>query len=125
MIACGGGGHASVADGGRVDASAPAADGGSDAGTLVDAGTTPSAGVGGVATPSAGRGSDAGASAAAGSEAGASGAAGIDASGAVYPQPGQRSGPGVLPPKVGSVTYKDTLIYDNSQIVRDLGFSGV
>ncbi len=41
------------------------------------------------------------------------------------PQPGQRTGPGVLPPKVASTTYEGALVYDNPAIARDLGFSGV
>lgn len=53
------------------------------------------------------------------------GTAGATSSGPVYPQPGQMTGPGKLPPEVARVTYKDTLICDNPQIVRDLGFSGV
>lgn len=41
-----------------------------------------------------------------------------------YPQPGQHTGPGVLPPKAASATFLGPLHYD-SNIARDLGFSGV
>jgi len=47
------------------------------------------------------------------------------AQGPVYPEPGQVTGTGVLPPTVASTTYMGKLIYDDSAIVRDLGFSGV
>jgi hypothetical protein len=49
---------------------------------------------------------------------------GLDA-GVVYPAPGQMTGPGALPPQVANVTYLGKLTYDNAEIVRDLGFSGV
>jgi len=45
--------------------------------------------------------------------------------GPVYPEPGQVTGTGVLPPTVFGTTYLGKLIYDDSAIVRDLGFSGV
>src|SRR5204862_3144591 len=45
--------------------------------------------------------------------------------GAVYPQPGMPLGPGTLPPVVASTAYLGTLKYDNPDIARDLGFSGV
>src|SRR5437868_11434451 len=42
--------------------------------------------------------------------------------GAVYPQPGMPPGPGTLPPLVDRTAYLGTLIYDNPNIARDLGF---
>jgi hypothetical protein len=45
--------------------------------------------------------------------------------GPVYPQPGGAPGPGVLPPKAANVSYLGTLGYDDPEIARDLGFSGV
>jgi len=46
--------------------------------------------------------------------------------GTVYPQPGQRTGPGVLPAQTaGPAEYLGTLVYDDPNIVRDLGYSGV
>jgi hypothetical protein len=45
---------------------------------------------------------------------------------AVYPAPGQRTGPGVLPASTARAPeYLGTLEYDNANIVRDLGYSGV
>ncbi|KAJ2956874.1 hypothetical protein NQZ79_g7330 [Umbelopsis isabellina] len=43
----------------------------------------------------------------------------------VYPQPGQTTGSGVLPPKVSKTTYQGVLQYKNTKCVRDLGFTGV
>jgi hypothetical protein len=47
------------------------------------------------------------------------------AAGVVYPQAGMPPGPGKLPPVVDSTAYLGTLTYDNLEIARDLGFSGV
>jgi hypothetical protein len=44
---------------------------------------------------------------------------------AVYPAPGQMTGPGVLPPAVSSVTYPGDVIDPAYNYERDLGFSGV
>lgn len=44
---------------------------------------------------------------------------------AVYPAPGQRTGAGVLPPAVSSVTYPGDIIDPAYNYQRDLGFSGV
>jgi hypothetical protein len=45
---------------------------------------------------------------------------------AVYPQPGQQTGPGILPAKTaGAPKYLGTLWVDNRNVIRDLGFTGV
>jgi hypothetical protein len=71
---------------------------------------------------------DGGGSGAGGDDAGDAGTtsdATIGSSGAVYPEPGQHMGPGVLPAAAGSVMYLGKLLYENPNIVRDLGYSGV
>jgi hypothetical protein len=45
--------------------------------------------------------------------------------GFVSPHPGMTPGPGTLPPAIESAAYLGALAYDNAEIARDLGFSGV
>jgi hypothetical protein len=122
-----GGREAGIPSGGTTDAAASGA--GGEPGDV-------SAAAGGAAGREAGHGgggAPAGSSGTAGFGGANAGASGTTAGGTpsartpvpVYPQPGQTTGPGKLPPEVANVTYRDTLVYDNVQIVRDLGFSGV
>jgi hypothetical protein len=117
--ACGTGSSADQAG----DAAASGSQGG-DAGGASGDGTAPAlAEGGGVVGAEGGGGAD---DAAADSGAVTVADAGTDSGGgAVYPAPGQRTGPGVLPAAASSVTYLGKLLYDNPNIIRDLGYSGV
>jgi hypothetical protein len=83
-----------------------------------------SSGTGGGGT-SSGAGDDASGGGSSPTDAGASGDATTTPTGAVYPEPGERTGSGVLPPAASTIDYEGKLLYDNPNIVRDLGYSGV
>jgi hypothetical protein len=128
-----GGRDANDANATRGDSSTNGTTGGAD-GAAADAGAAGSAGDANSGAGGAGRGDGAGGAAGAGAsghgggtgDAGEAAGEGGDTGGAVYPQPGQRSGPGLLPAMLAHApTYLGRLAYDDEDIVRDLGYSGV
>ncbi|HEX4477783.1 MAG TPA: hypothetical protein VH142_21995 [Polyangiaceae bacterium] len=97
-----------------------------NAGSVSNGGSaTSNGGSGGGTTGSGGTSDGGGTPSSTGGTSGTRDAGTGGSGGAVYPEPGQRTGPGVLPPATDSVTYEGKLLYDNTNIVRDLGYSGV
>lgn len=126
-----GGASGNVGSGGNsvggVGASSGASFGGANAGS---GGSASNGGAGGVMAGSGGTATTGGSQSRGGTSSdggsgapNAGGAAG--AGGAVYPAPGQHTGPGVLPPAADSVVFQGHLVYDDTRILRDLGYSGV